>query len=253
MEANRREPSLRAAGASDAGRARSTDEDAFFVGEEEGLFAVADGVGGSRGGEIASRLAVETAIARMREWAAGAARTGGAPADGLTRAFEEAHREIQREAQENPAYRGMATTMVFLLLRPPHGWIAHLGDSRAYLWRAGKLLLLTQDHSVLANLARDSPNLEISQLKQSPMAHVLTRCLGKNGDGSPEIHAVGVEAGDRYLLCCDGLTDMISDDDIAAIFARMASPEDTCAELIHSANAAGGKDNITAVVVDCLG
>jgi len=251
MEANRREPALRAAGASDAGRARSTDEDAYFVGEAEGFFAVADGVGGSRGGEVASRLAVETAVARMREWAAEAAKTGAAPADGLTRAFEAAHQEIHRESERDPAHQGMATTMVFLLVQSPRGWIAHLGDSRAYLWRGKTLRLLTEDHSVLANLARDSPNIEISQLRQSPMAHVLTRCLGKNGDGSPEIHAVGVEAGDRYLLCCDGLTDMIPDERIAEILGGMTSPEDACRELIRAANAAGGKDNITAVVVDC--
>jgi serine/threonine protein phosphatase PrpC len=242
---------LRAAGASDRGRMRAVDEDAYAADPQIGVFLVADGVGGSRGGEVASRLAVDAAREVLRgALSEGSSGVGEKAPALLARAFRAAHESVKAAADSEPEHRGMATTLVALLVRGRSGWVAHLGDSRGYLVRRGDLRQLTEDHSVIAGLARNSPGLEVSSFKKSPIAHVLTRCVGKNGDPAPDVREIAVEPGDRLLLCCDGLTDMVADTEIQAILASRQTPEECCRRLISLANEAGGRDNITAVVVD---
>ena len=239
---------FRAAGLSDPGKLRHNDEDAFLVDEILGLFAVADGVGGHAAGEIASRIAVETLSASVSQ-----ASNPGAAVDAentLERAFRNADEEIRRQAM-SPDQRGMASTLVVLFAPSAAAWIAHVGDSRAYLWRSGALTCLTRDHSAIAELARRTPGFDRSELERSPLAHVLTRSLGmKGGAAAPEIRPIELEAGDRLLLCCDGLTDMVPEDEIPPILSADLPREFRCSGLIEAANAAGGKDNITVVIVD---
>lgn len=239
---------LHAAGLSDAGRLRRKDEDALLVDEELGLFAVADGVGGHRAGEVASRIAVEEVALNLR---AVLQKTpdAGTP-EGIVWSFRQAGERIMRESRKNQAYRGMATTLVIALLRPLGAWVAHVGDSRAYLWRRGELSRLTRDHSAVEQFSRDHPELDRATFEQSPLAHILTRCLGGERDAGPEIRPLSLQSGDRLLLCCDGLTDMVADRSIAEILAAVSAPEECCARLISAANDAGGKDNVTVVVVD---
>jgi PPM family protein phosphatase len=241
---------VRAAGCTDRGRVRPIDEDAFLVDDEVGLYAVADGVGGNRAGEVASRIAVDVAGSLLRT-----ALSGGAASDPprlreeIVSAFRHADSRIHETARSEEEFQGMATTLVLAIVANSFAWIAHIGDSRAYLRRSGELTRLTEDHSVIARLERDNPSLDVAIWKQSPLAHMLLRCLGKNSDSTPEIRDLALEPGDRLLLCCDGLTDMVPDKSITRILETRL-PEDACRELIDAANAAGGKDNITAVVID---
>jgi protein phosphatase len=237
----------KAAGVTDVGRLRRQDEDAFLVDAESGLFAVADGVGGSRAGDVASRLAVDTAERIMRE-----ARDESAadPSEVIRRIFESAHRAIMERAAADPRVSEMATTLVLLHCNGTRAWTAHAGDSRAYRWRGGELERLSRDHSFAEELAQAAG---AGIRAKSPFGHVLTRCLGREGAWEPEIREIDFRPGDRFLLCCDGLTDMVDEDELAALLALGVSPEETGKRLIDSANAAGGKDNITAVVVDITG
>jgi protein phosphatase len=237
----------KAAGVTDVGRLRRQDEDAFLVDAESGLFAVADGVGGSRAGDVASRLAVDTAERIMRE-----ARDESAadPTEVIRRIFESAHRAIMERAAADPRVSEMATTLVLLHCNGTRAWTAHAGDSRAYRWRGGELERLSRDHSFAEELAQAAG---AGIRAKSPFGHVLTRCLGREGAWEPEIREIDFRLGDRFLLCCDGLTDMVDEDELAALLALGVSPEETGKRLIDSANAAGGKDNITAVVVDITG
>ncbi|HWC64997.1 MAG TPA: protein phosphatase 2C domain-containing protein [Thermoanaerobaculia bacterium] len=234
-----------AAGVTDVGRLRRHDEDAFLVDDELGLFAVADGVGGSRAGDVASRLAVDTAAGLLREERAAPAGED-APAV-IRRMFEAAHRAIMKRAAADPSVSEMATTLVLLLCDGDRTWIAHAGDSRAYRWRAGALERLSRDHSFAEELERAAG---VSVRAKSPFGHVLTRCLGREGAWEPDVREVEVSPGDRFLLCCDGLTDMVDEEDLRALLSLERPPEETGKRLVDSANAAGGKDNITAVVVD---
>jgi serine/threonine protein phosphatase PrpC len=237
-----------AAGVTDVGRVRRNDEDAFLVDTDRGLFAVADGVGGSRAGEVASRLAVDTAAGVLAE-----AVLGGVPGDvpGLiARMFSKANAAIVERAASEAALGQMATTLVLLYLDRASGgaWIAHCGDSRVYRWRGGSLERLTRDHSFAEALAQAGGG-GVSVRAQSPFGHVLTRCLGRQ-DSSPDIRDIDAIPGDRFLLCCDGLTDMIPENDLGELLGPRLSPAESGRRLIDGANAAGGKDNITAVVVD---
>ncbi len=235
----------KAAGVTDVGRLRRQDEDAFLVDSENGLFAVADGVGGSRAGDVASRLAVDTAERIERE--ARGDGSGEAAEALIRRMFESGHRAIMARASSDPKVSEMATTLVLLRCDGARAWIAHAGDSRVYRWRDACLERLSRDHSFAEELERAAG---VGVRQKSPFGHVLTRCLGREGAWEPEVKEIDVRAGDRILLCCDGLTDMVDETELAALLALRVSPEETGRRLIDSANAAGGKDNITAVVVD---
>lgn len=237
-----------AAGVTDVGRVRRNDEDAYLVDTDRGLFAVADGVGGSRAGEVASRLAVDTAAQVLAE----SSRDGGSETvpQLIARMFSKANAAIVERAAREAALGQMATTLVLLYLDRASGgaWIAHCGDSRVYRWRGGVLERLTRDHSFAEALAQAGGG-GVSVRAQSPFGHVLTRCLGRQ-DSSPDIRDIDALPGDRFLLCCDGLTDMIPENALGDLLGPRLSPAESGRRLIDGANAAGGKDNITAVVVD---
>ncbi len=237
---------FRSSALSDRGRVRRNDEDAYLADEDLGLFAVADGMGGHLAGEVASRIAVEVLSASVRR----VTDAGGAvdAKRALEEAFRSANEETRRQARSADR-RGMGSTLVALYAPSSSAWTAHVGDSRVYLWRNKELKRLTQDHSAVTELARRTPGLE-SELRRSALAHVLTRCLGMEGEAVPEIRPVQIEPGDRLLLCCDGLTDMVSDEELGRILSSGLSADALCRSLVEMANEAGGQDNITVVVVD---
>ena len=235
---------LRSAAASDLGRRRAANEDYFLLAPEIGLFAVADGLGGQAAGEVASKLAVEALARCVRE-------PEGDPepsADQLRRGVERAHREVVARAKRCDELRGMGTTLVALLVRADRATLAHVGDSRAYLFREGAARQLTDDHSVVGALLREQ-RISAAEALLHPQRHVLTRALGAEGQVVPELGEVTAAAGDVIVLCSDGLTSHVRDREIGEALA--ADPDlRTCVDaLVALANDRGGRDNITVLAV----
>jgi serine/threonine protein phosphatase PrpC len=240
----------RAFGLTDVGRRRESNEDEFLVEPALDLYAVADGMGGHAAGEVASRLAVDA----LREWlSTQAAGGGGDPvrraAEQLLEAVRHANVKICDSVHAHIERRGMGTTLVALLVRDRHAIIGHVGDSRAYLLRNGTLKRLTSDHSWVNEQVKLGL-LSDEAAQRHPMRNIVTRALGSRAEVAAEVREEGVQAGDVFLLCSDGLNTMLSDEEIAEVLGRHGSdPEAACRELVRRANDRGGEDNTTVVVL----
>lgn len=233
--------SCSAAAASHSGRVRRTNEDAyaFYLNDRDGSgdFVVCDGMGGAAAGDVASRLAASTMIEAMR--------TGAMNGEQLERAVGAANASVFSRAEQDPAVTGMGTTLTALAIRGERGWVAQVGDSRCYRFRSQKLELLTQDHSLLKEQLR----LGLITPRQaifSPLRHVITRAIGTHDHVTADISELDILLNDFYLLASDGLTNEVDDDEIANILGSAPEP---CAALIDAACQAGGRDNITCVLV----
>jgi PPM family protein phosphatase len=242
-------------GGTDPGKKRANNEDALLLNDKLGLYAVADGIGGNEGGEVASRIAVET-LARAvpdllgekdRTPPVGRASTDDPSVAALREAATLANRAINQERSQNPVLANMGTTLTALLLRDKQAIIAHIGDSRAYLFRAGKLLQLTNDHSFVAEQVR-AGTFTLAQARSSPYRHMITRALGIADEANADLTKHALKKDDLFLLCTDGLTEMVTDTEIGRILAT-SSPKEAVQKLLAAANEQGGVDNITAVVV----
>jgi serine/threonine protein phosphatase PrpC len=218
----------------DVGRVREGNEDSYMV--HEPLFAVADGMGGHQGGEVASRLALDT----LREASDGAA---------LAQAVQDANRAVFEQAARDPALAGMGTTLTAFLADGDTLRLAHVGDSRAYLLRDGGLQQITTDHTVVEGLVEKG---EITPQEASihPQRSILTRAIGVDGEVQVDQASIQLRPGDRLLLCSDGLTGMVDEADIQRILEEHADPQAAADALVDAANEAGGQDNITAVIID---
>jgi len=230
-------------GATDPGKVRQNNEDALLVGDggDETLFVVADGVGGFEAGEVASSIAIDV----LR---------GLGPDDSFEGAIEEANRRILAAGRGDERLSGMSTTVVAARFggtrREPVVEIAHVGDSRAYLFRDGKLEPVTEDHSLVAELVR-SGDLTREQAFEHPQKNLITRALGTEDGVTVDTKILPVEVGDRFVLCSDGLTDMVREEGVEEILTRHPEdPEGAVRELLSAALEAGGNDNVTVVVVD---
>ena len=230
-------------GVTDAGKVRQNNEDALLVGdgEDETLFVVADGIGGFEAGEVASSLAVEV-LKELR------------PDRSFKTAIAEANRRILAAGRTDEKLSGMGTTVVAIRFggtqREPLAEVAHVGDSRAYLVRGGEMNPITEDHSLVAELVR-SGDLTRDQAAEHPQKNLITRALGADEDVAVDTTVLPIEAGDRVLLCSDGLSDMVPEARISEIL--LDSPEDperAARGLLAAALDAGGNDNITVIVVD---
>lgn len=235
---------------SDIGRVRRENQDSSGHFAGHGLFVVADGMGGHKGGKQAS----ETAVAAVEERFSNAAeRAAFEPSlANLVESVGEANRRIREHAGTDATLESMGTTLVALLLDASGaGAIVHVGDSRAYRLRDGALELLTSDHTVVNDLVR---NHDISEAEASvhPYRHMLTRALGPSADVAPEVRRIDAQVEDLYVLCSDGVSGMLSSDAIQAILvSHRDDPEQVCRQLVEAANQAGGKDNATAIAVRC--
>ncbi|MFL5907634.1 MAG: Stp1/IreP family PP2C-type Ser/Thr phosphatase [Solirubrobacterales bacterium] len=221
----------------DTGRQRHANEDSYFA--RAPLFAVADGMGGAQAGEVASRIA------------AGAFEHGQVseqtPAEGqLEELAQKANRRIHKLAQEDSARAGMGTTLTAAKLRDDEVALGHVGDSRAYLLREGQLKRLTKDHSLVEELRRQG-RLTEEQAEEHPQRSIITRALGPEPSVNVDTMTFPARDGDVYLLCSDGLTTMISDDQIREILVGSKSLRSAVNRLVDAANRGGGRDNITAV------
>jgi PPM family protein phosphatase len=222
---------------SDVGRQRSVNEDDLVV--RPPFFAVADGMGGARAGEVASAMAAD-AFEGERE--------SGEPAEAqLARIMREANRRIYELAITDESHRGMGTTLTAAKVHGDEISLAHVGDSRAYVLRDGRLEQLTSDHSLVAELER-SGQLSPEAAEHHPQRSIITRALGPEPDVEVDTYTVTGRDGDLFLLCSDGLTSMISDEEVAAILRSADSLEERADALVRAANQSGGKDNITVVL-----
>jgi len=230
-----------AAGLTDTGLTRGSNEDGLLV--EAPLYAVADGMGGHRAGEIASRVALEELLA---------AAPARLDAKALGRAVRAANRAVIAAAAKSRTRTGMGTTLTAAMVDGSRVAIAHVGDSRAYLLHEGCLERLTDDHSMVGDLIRQGTLTE-EEARFHPQRSVITRALGSDPNMVADVFDVEASPGDRLLLTTDGLTGMLADDYIAEILVAERDPERAAQTLVDAANRAGGYDNITVVVVDLTG
>jgi len=234
---------MRGASISKTGLVRSNNEDSVFCQPSSGLFMVADGMGGVSGGEVASALAVEILAQELLSKSNG--ETG--PEEMLRAGFYRANDNIYTEGNQNPQYSGMGTTLTVLWCLGLKGYIAHVGDSRAYLFRKGKLRLLTQDHSVVGEMLREGKITE-EQAKEHPQRHIITRALGAAVRVDVDILLLDLEPGDRFLLCSDGMSNAVSHAEITQAMSTVSEPETVLQRLTALALERGGFDNISAVL-----
>ena len=244
---------LRVSGLTDVGLARKHNEDCYEIDRDRYLFVVADGMGGHSHGEVASRIAVDT----IKDFVQRDDQDGGRFSAGdelkehsnlLRDAVRNAHAKVLSAIQGDGSLQGMGTTVVGLLVEDRTGALAHVGDSRAYRLREGRFELLTQDHTwvheqVLAGY------LSEEQARHHPLKNVVTRALGSEKEVLVDLQEIELRPGDVYLICSDGLTTMLSDDEIASVVESGDSLDDTCRKLVQSANDRGGLDNITVILV----
>lgn len=231
---------LRAGVASDRGLVRQTNEDSYLI--RRGLYAVCDGVGGARAGEVASEMACRGLLVLD---------PATAGPEELRKAIVEANLAIARRSLEEERLLGMGTTLTAALAGERSLSLAHVGDSRAYLLRRGSLTQLTDDHSWVGEMVRRG-ELTPAQAAVHSQRSVITKALGTGGDVYPDVFEVPVEVGDRVMLCSDGLTGMVSDSVIAEILGRDEDPQAVAGLLVQAALNGGGEDNVTVVVVEVL-
>ena len=234
---------LRAGGATDTGLVRSNNQDQLLVADS--LFAVADGMGGAAAGEVASSLAIEALNN-------GFSRSAPLSADSLITAAQTANRAVWDEAEAHPEMRGMGTTLVALaLVEGPQLAVVNIGDSRLYNFRDGNLRQVTYDHNLVAEMVAEG-RISKEEAEVHPRRNIMTRALGVEPEVPVDLFIEEPVAGDRYLLCSDGLPRELSDDHIAALLRRLADPQEAARELVEEAKRRGGNDNITVVVVDVV-
>ena len=268
--------SVRSFGMTDVGKVRATNQDQFLVAvllkalqvehtslpqrkvqyspDRSHLFVVADGMGGHAGGEQASAMAidsVETFILGTFKWFAEFKEPGQDQvlAD-FQRALSDANSRVLAEARDWPELRGMGTTLTLAYSLNDVLFVAHVGDTRCYLCRQGILYRLTHDHTLVDEMVRNG-TVAIEDAAKHHLRHVITNAVGgSSANLRVEVHKLQLEDSDRVLLCSDGLTGMLTDDEINRVLHTEAEPEDVCRQLVARANEAGGRDNITAVVAD---
>lgn len=241
-------------GATDKGRKRSENEDCFGVHEDLGLFVVSDGMGGHAAGEVASSVSVETVVATVRAETAQLERIRrGQPAEKQAvelaeMAVSAAAREVHRRATEDEGLAGMGSTLSVLLIAGDQAALAHVGDSRVYRFRDGTVEQLSTDHTMAEDLVRAGAATR-EMANRGPLAHVLTRSIGRDPEVEIDALTPDLAPGDRLLMCSDGLSDYASDPRV--LEERLGGDRETSAQaLIAHALDSGGKDNVTVVLVD---
>ncbi|NLN88196.1 MAG: Stp1/IreP family PP2C-type Ser/Thr phosphatase [Syntrophomonadaceae bacterium] len=233
---------MKSAGVSDIGLHRKKNEDQYFIDEEQGFFIVCDGMGGHKGGHVASRLAVETIREHLDP-------TGAEGMSGvLSQAVQAANRTINRIGNSDDSLREMGTTVTAANIRDNCLTVAHVGDSRLYHFHSGTLTQITHDHTLTEQMIADGVFTN-GDLPASSYRHILTRAVGVEPEVRVDMYEQEIGEGDWILICSDGLTDMLTDDEIAAFMDRAAEPEVTARALLDGSLDKGGHDNVTVIVV----
>ncbi len=250
---------LRVGVGTDTGRVREINEDAYVARAAQGLFVVCDGMGGCAAGEVASQMAVDTILEHLNRTAQAASSLSTADEQDyllqtrrLADAVRRSNQFIYDHARTDARHAGMGTTVVGAWIADRIASVAHVGDSRAYLWHTGRLEGITSDHSLVEAQVRAGV-LDREKSLQSGQQNVLLRVLGREPDVEVELSEVPVQPGDYLLLCSDGLTRMVPEQMLAGAIGRLRHPQRICDYLIDAANRKGGVDNITVVVVEVPG
>ena len=241
--------SVDSCGLSDIGLVRTNNEDAFLISKEINFYALADGMGGHLAGEIASKLFIQIAENKFKEYFSQQDRSCSEDdiLAHLNFLFIEANRSVWDQAQQNHSYKGMGTTACCCYVSGSKLFYGHVGDSRIYLFRKN-LVQLTTDHSLRQELI-DKGCLTEESARRFPYRNVITKAIGKGIDIQPEIDLVPVEQGDLVLLCSDGLSDSLNDREIETILKSKKATSELASDLILAAKSKGGQDNVTVVLV----
>jgi len=241
-------------GRTETGHVRRSNQDALALLNDCSVWIVADGMGGHPAGDVAAQTAVAVATQRVRERAASLREHPSAAAEFVADLVTSANRRIHDLILAKPSLKGMGTTFVALAITPapmPVAHIAHLGDSRAYLYRSGQLTQLTRDHTLVQKFVQRGL-IDAATALTHPDRHILTEGLGMDIDMKPELTSTPVTPHDLIVLCSDGLTKMLEDAAIASVlFQANGDPYQACHDLIEQALSRGGEDNVTVVVVTC--
>jgi PPM family protein phosphatase len=239
---------MKAAARSDMGRVRTNNEDSFLADPDRGLFIVADGMGGITGGEVASALAVSVVSECLRGRISASASSADVLA-ALEGALVEADSKIKERTRLQSELSGMGTTIILTLVRGDSVSIAHVGDSRGYLVRGASIRRLTEDHTVVAQIVR-SGMITDDEARTHKLKHVLSQALGSSPSPVPGLQSLRLHAGDAVILCTDGVTDMVDDEELGRIVQDCGEDVDlACRQVVARANENGGRDNITVVVI----
>ena len=256
---------IHGAGVSDVGRKRRSNEDSYSASDDLRLYVVADGMGGHAAGEVASRLAVESigrhiAAAQPDLPPTVPSETSSlsledpalpVPARRVLNAIRLANQEIVRSVRRDQSMRGMGTTVVLVYIQGKRAYIGSVGDSRAYLVRDGEIRQLTDDHTFVNEQVR-AGTLTVQEARRHPARNILTRAVGSQEDIEADVVQQDLKPGDQILLCSDGLTTMVEDEEILDTLRRAGDPEAGCHALVDLANERGGDDNVTAVLIQAV-
>ncbi|MCJ7572083.1 MAG: Stp1/IreP family PP2C-type Ser/Thr phosphatase [Candidatus Thermoplasmatota archaeon] len=245
--------SIQGYGITDKGLIRPTNEDYYAL--DKNLFLIADGMGGHRAGEIASRITVESILMNKKDFFKSNS-IGNEPRVNymtqIIRMISNANMKVIQEAKREPRYIGMGTTIVMALFQKPNTMhIANVGDSRAYLFRKKQLRIISEDHS-LAKVMMYDFDLNQEEIQHNRYQNYLTRAIGINSKIEPYYTSISLIPGDKILLCSDGLWNMITDKEIINVLQKNKSDELLCKELIEKANESGGIDNITTLLISTI-
>jgi len=250
VDASSRAGCFRWAAETHIGKVREENQDMFFADAGVPIFLVSDGMGGHRGGALASRIITED-LPVMVENAIDRLKVGTPPAIKalLKRAIAEQSRQLHLEGTSEAGFKDMGATIVIVLLRGNRCFVANVGDSRAYLLRKGRLRQLTRDHSVISELI-EKGRLKPENAENHHAQGQITRYIGMERKAQAHVRSFALKRHDRILLCTDGLTDLLDDKAIAKLLKAKDGPEAACKTLVTSANSAGGHDNTTALIID---
>ncbi|HRH91101.1 MAG TPA: Stp1/IreP family PP2C-type Ser/Thr phosphatase [Agitococcus sp.] len=230
-------------GHTDTGKTRTSNEDAILCLPNLGVALLADGMGGHSAGEVASRTAIDTVSAILKQTTRGVS-----PHERLETALQAAHAVIREKARQSVRYRGMGTTFVGILIENGYLHHAHVGDSRLYLWRDGQLMAVTHDHSLLQEFI-DQGFYTREEALEKVSRNILTRALGLEPHITIDYDYLKINQGDRFLLCSDGLYDMLSDYELGALLGREHDLEGIALDMLELANARRSKDNVSVIVI----
>ena len=239
------------AGTTNKGRVRTKNEDQWFADPDRGLYIIADGMGATSHGGLAAKLVIETLPQLIAQRLDGLSNeTPERISAEVKQCIADLSRRLHSESHGSPGLEGMGSTVVLALLRPLVAVVAHLGDSRAYLLKGGQLRRCTTDHT-LVELLIESGEISHSQSMHHPARGQLTRFVGMPGEALADVHVFDLHQGDQLLLCSDGLTSEIDDAVIEEILCRSSGTlEERCRQLVDQANDSGGRDNITAILIE---